>query len=221
MGVLIVVEGLDGSGKRTLTQALCAALVSRGLTVSDLAFPRYGKSQPADIAAEALRGEHGDLFESVNAMAALWALDRYEAKRDLVERIRESDVVVLDRYVASNAAYSAARSHQSMDGGLVEWVRQLEFERFSLPIPTLQVYLDVPVSVAEDRAQYRESTEVGRDRDAYERDSTLQSRTAGVYAELARSEWVSEWSVIPNGVDPAAAAEQLADSCTQRLARLQ
>ena len=81
--MLIVIEGLDGAGKRTLTQGLQAALEAEGRSVTTLAFPRYGQSVTADLAAEALHGGHGDLADSVYAMAVLFALDRAGAKDQL------------------------------------------------------------------------------------------------------------------------------------------
>ena len=59
--MLIAIEGVDGAGKRTLTQGLRASFEADGKTVASLAFPRYGQSASADIAAEALHGGHGDL----------------------------------------------------------------------------------------------------------------------------------------------------------------
>jgi len=75
--VLIVIEGLDGAGKRTLTEGLRSEFEAAGKSVATLAFPRYGHSIHADVAAEALHGEHGDLADSVYAMAMLFALIIY------------------------------------------------------------------------------------------------------------------------------------------------
>ena len=76
--MLIVIEGVDGAGKRTLTNGLRAAFEAAHKSVATLAFPRYGHSVPADLAAEALHGGHGDLSSWVYAMAVLFALDRSE-----------------------------------------------------------------------------------------------------------------------------------------------
>ena len=46
--MLIVIEGLDGAGKRTLTEGLRTAFESAGKTVTTLAFPRYGASVQAN-----------------------------------------------------------------------------------------------------------------------------------------------------------------------------
>ena len=126
MGRLIVVEGLDGAGKRTLSDALCAALTARGATVALLAFPRYDADVHAGLARDALYGRLGDLAGSVYGMALLFALDRQAAADGLQDARAGHDVVMVDRYIASNAAYGAARLHQDARGEFVEWVRALE-----------------------------------------------------------------------------------------------
>ncbi|ODR16289.1 dTMP kinase, partial [Mycobacterium gordonae] len=146
--MLIAIEGVDGSGKRTLTDGLRRRLHSAGKSVATLAFPRYGQSITADLAAEALHGQHGDLAESVYGMATLFALDRAGAVGEIERLTREHDVVILDRYVASNAAYSAARLHQDAAGDAVAWVRTLEYERLGLPVPDWQILLAVPAELA-------------------------------------------------------------------------
>ena len=119
--MLIVIEGVDGAGKRTLTTGLRAAYEAAHKSVASLAFPRYGHSIEADLAAEALHGGHGDLSSSVYAMAVLFALDRSAARDEIGHLTAAYDVVILDRYVASNAVYSAARLHQSADGDVVDF----------------------------------------------------------------------------------------------------
>ena len=200
--MLVVIEGLDGAGKRTLTEGLRRALESAGASVATLAFPRYGQSVTADLAHEALHGGHGDLASSVYAMAVLFALDRAGAKEHLAELRGEHDVVILDRYVASNAAYCAARLHQDADGEMVSWVGDLEFGRLSLPRPDRQILLGVPVELAAQRARHRESGDSDRARDAYERDVGLQQRTAAVYSGLAAASWHGPWTVVAPDVDP-------------------
>jgi dTMP kinase len=207
--VLIAIEGVDGAGKRTLTQGLRAALEAAGQSVASLAFPRYGHSVSADLAAEALHGGHGDLSSSVYAMAVLFALDRAGAREEIGHLDAAYDVVILDRYVASNAAYSAARLHQGADGEVVDWVRELEYERLRLPAPDWQVLLDVPAELAAERAEQRANSEADRARDAYERDDGLQRRTGEVYAALAAADWCGRWLVAGADVDAAALAASL------------
>jgi dTMP kinase len=208
--VLIAIEGVDGAGKRTLTDGLRASFEADGKTVARLAFPRYKQSVTADLAAEALHGRHGDLASSVYAMATLFALDRADASGEIDLLRAAHDVVILDRYVASNAAYSAARLHQGVDGDVVAWVRELEFGRFAVPAPDWQVLLAVPTELAAERARRREESDAERVRDAYERDDGLQRRTGAAYAALAEAQWCGRWAV----AGPDVVADDLAKSLT-------
>lgn len=194
MGRLIVIEGLDGAGKRTLARGLTGALAAKGATVATLAFPRYGVDVHADLIADGLHGRLGGLGDEVYGMAILYALDRRAAVDELRASLAGQDVVLLDRYVASNAAYGAARLRQGADGEFVDWVRAIELDRFGLPGPDLQILLRVPAEVAARRSAGRERTE--RARDTWETDNDLQTRCAEVYDGLAGRRWLSPWEVV-------------------------
>ncbi len=208
-GLLIAVEGVDGAGKRTLCNGLRATLEAGHRSVASLSFPRYGHSVAADLAAEALYGQHGDLASSVYAMAVLFALDRAGAREEIAHLQAAYDVVILDRYVASNAAYSAARLHQDGHGDVVAWIRTLEYDRLHMPAPDWQVLLDVPAELAADRAQNREAEDASRQRDAYERDDELQRRTGDVYVELAGTSFGGRWQIAGPQVNPEGLARSL------------
>lgn len=211
MGKLVVIEGLDGAGKRTLATALTGALVERGAKVTTGAFPRYGEDIHADLVRDALHGRLGDLTDSVHAMSVLYALDRRGAADAIRADLAVYDVVLLDRYIASNAAYGAARLGQDSRGEFVEWVRALEVDRFGLPTPDLHLLLRVPTEVAADRAAKREATEAGRERDVYESDGGLQARCAAVYDGLAAEGWLSDWETVDgtSNVNLAALCDRL------------
>lgn len=209
----MVIEGLDGAGKRTLSDSLTKALHDVGATVTVLAFPRYGRDVHADLVREALHREHGDLGASVYGMALLYALDRRDAADVIRSALDVHDIVLLDRYVASNAAYGAARLHQDARGEFVRWVRELEIERFGLPVPAAQLLLRVAPGVAAARADHRARSEPGRAKDAFESDDGLQARCAGVYDQLAAREWLSPWKVLDGTTrfDAAGLARELAE----------
>ncbi|MDO5077247.1 dTMP kinase [Corynebacterium sp.] len=194
--MIVAIEGIDGAGKNTLVRALTERIDARVL-----AFPRYDCSIHAQLAAKALHGQMGDLLDSVHGMATLFALDRFGAKSELVA---DAGLLLLDRYVASNAAYSAARLN---DDAVVEWVSELEFGTLGLPVPDLQVLLDTPVVLAAERAESRAQQDSTRAKDAYEVDGGLQSRTADAYRRLASRNWVSEWLIAPHDADAGAVAE--------------
>jgi dTMP kinase len=213
VGRLVVIEGLDGAGKRTLTDAVATALTARGASVGRMAFPRYGTDVHADLVRDALYGRLGDLADSVHAMAVLFALDRRDAADGLRELRCRYDVVLLDRYVASNAAYGAARLYEGADGAFVEWVRGLEVDRFGVPVPDAQLLLRVPVTVAGARADGRAEANSARSKDLYEIDTGLQARCAAVYDGLAATGWLAPWFVIDGtggtGPTPSDVALQL------------
>ena len=203
MGRLVIIEGLDGAGKRTLAGRLTAAVGHAGASVTTAAFPRYDEDVHAELARDALYGRMGDLASSVHAMAVLFALDRRAAAPGLREALADHDVVLVDRYVASNAAYTAARLGQDACGEVVGWLHELEIERFGIPVPDHQLLLAPPRAVAAERARSREADEPGRERDAYESDDDLQARTDAVYRRLAEDGWLSPWTVLDGtGPDP-------------------
>ncbi|HEX9337045.1 MAG TPA: dTMP kinase [Pseudonocardiaceae bacterium] len=205
VGRLVVIEGLDGAGKRTLADALAQALRAEGASVARLAFPRYTEDIHADLVRDALHGELGDLGTSVHGMALLFALDRLAAKDIIAEWLVRYDVLLADRYIASNAAYGAARLRQNADGEFVAWVRALEVDRFRLPAPRAHLLLRVPAEIAADRAEHRERTESDRRRDSFESDNGLQARCADLYDQLAARDWLAPWHVVDGTLPPHAA----------------
>lgn len=191
--MIIAVEGIDGAGKNTLVTAVTNQLRSQGHAVSSMTFPAYRQTIFADFADRALHGQLGDTADSAWAMALLFALDRKERRQAIVDAARENDVLIIDRYVASNAAYSLARTQ---DPAIVEWIEKTEFGDFQLPLPDVQVCLATSVGVAADRARNREATDVQRTRDTYEKDSGLQERTLAAYQKFAGGSWQSPWLML-------------------------
>jgi dTMP kinase len=204
VGQLIVIEGLDGSGKRTLTESLSAQWRAEGRTVATMAFPRYGVDVHADLVQDALYGRLGDLSESVFGPALLFALDRRSAAPDIRDLLTSNDVLLLDRYVTSNAAYGSARlGGPAVDTGFADWVRELEVGRFGVPLPDRQILLATPLEVAAERARDRAVSSADRVLDRFEADAGLQQRTGAMYRELAGQEYLSPWTVLTPGPDGA------------------
>lgn len=197
-----MIEGIDGAGKRTLADKLTASLQGRGARVVRRAFPRYGENVHADLIRDGLHGRLGGFGDEAYGMAMLYALDRHAAAPGLRADLDANDVVLLDRYVASNAAFGAARRHEDARGEFVDWVRAIEIDRLGLPVPHAQLLLRVPVDVAAERAAHRERTETGRERDTWESDGSLQARVAAVYDGLADDGWLSLWHILDGTSTP-------------------
>lgn len=202
VGRLLVIEGLDGSGKRTLTAELVRVAGDRGLRVASMAFPRYGESVTADLVRDALYGQIGDLSDSVYGCAVLFGLDRAAARAHLDELLAGHDIVLVDRYVSSNAAYGSARlGGPDHDAGFPAWVRDFEIDRLGVRPPDGQILLAPPLALAAQRARGRAATDPGRPLDRFEADAELQRRTAAMYEQLARTGYLSPWRVLRPGPD--------------------
>lgn len=191
--MIISIEGIDGAGKNTLVRA-----IQEETGAQTLAFPRYGESVHAQLAAEALHGRMGDLTDSAYAMATLFALDRHGALPTLERFVDSGELLILDRYVASNAAYSFARTG---DEAIIDWVHDLEFGRLGLPRPDLQVLLATSPATASQRAISRAEQDQSRERDRYERDGGLQQRTYAAYERLATMNWAGDWLISTEPTD--------------------
>ncbi|MCQ4609721.1 dTMP kinase [Corynebacterium sp. CCUG 61414] len=184
--MIIAIEGIDGAGKNTIVKRIVEEYGA-----DTLSFPRYEDSLHAQLAQDALYGKMGDLVDSAYGMATMFALDRFGAKAQLEQYQDTPDrILLLDRYVASNAAYTAARTG---DDAAAEWVAELEFGKLGLPKPDLQVLVATAPSVARERAQRREAQDATRTRDHYERDGGLQDATFAQYNRLAETDWASRW----------------------------
>lgn len=194
--MLIAIEGIDGAGKNTLVERIRREL-SGAVDIDTLGFPRYTESIHAQLAQDALYGRMGDLTDSAYAMATLFALDRYGARETLEHAADDPQrLLLLDRYVASNAAYTAARCR---DTEVLEWVRALEFDRLGLPVPVLQIFLDTEPELAATRAAKRAEADASRAKDEYEKDADLQQRTAECYRLLAKNSWAGRWIATGDG----------------------
>ena len=158
-GKLIVIEGNDGSGKRTQLELLAAKL-RQSHAVEILDFPDYS-SFYGKIIRRYLDGGFG---KNVNPylIALAYANDRL-LKRDIMRKwLDRGRVVLCNRYVASNKAYQTVKfqTPQEMQE-FVKWVDEMEYEVNNLPRPDLTVYLYVPSEIAlglvEQRAEKAKS----------------------------------------------------------------
>ena len=204
MASLIVIEGIDGSGKGTQAQALTERLRAIGRTVELLSFPRYRDTLFGHAIGEFLNGRFGQLNEVHPFLASvLYAADRFESKGVLLDALNRCDVVVCDRYVPSNLAHQGAKLDGAERHDLLRKIQQIEFGIFGLPRPQLIVLLDVPVAIAQKNiASKKKRSYTDKAADLQEADTEYLHRVRDVYQHLATTEpnWLR--------VDSVAADEQ-------------
>lgn len=150
-GMLVVIEGIDGSGKGTQAQMLLDRAREEGskkkYSAGQLSFPQYQVTQSSKWIAEYLKGDFGGL-DKVDPLFAgmLFALDRFESKRQIKGLLAKHDLVIMDRYVESNLAYQSARVSEDVRTKFVDRLLELEYEIYGLPRPDLTIFLDMPVA---------------------------------------------------------------------------
>jgi dTMP kinase len=148
-GKLIAIEGIDGSGKGTQLNLLQAALRARGVAVHATNFPHY-HSWFGTMVGQFLNGKFGPLDTVDPHFAALlYAGDRFEAKRELIDALLEGKLVLADRYIASNLAHQTGRVSAAHRDEFTAWLEHLEYDIYGLPREDRVIYLRVPPSQAQ------------------------------------------------------------------------
>ena len=203
VGVLIAIEGIDGSGKGTQAARVVETATARGHSVASFSFPLYDGNPFSRAVADYLNGEFGGADEVHPELAALlYAGDRFHARPQLVAALAESDLVVCDRYVASNAAHQGAKLSGEARSRLLAWLEEVEYGEFALPRPELVVLLDAPVALARElvgRKAARGYTTL--EADIHEADAEHSGATREVYLELAQR---GDWSIVSTASDDGA-----------------
>lgn len=185
--MLVVIEGLDGSGKSTQVKRLRSYLESKTDNLEYIHFPRYDAPVYGELIGKFLRGGFGSI-DSVHPqlVALLYAEDRHGAAPQMRRTLDEGGIVLLDRYVYSNIAYQCAKiDDQQEREALRKWIFDTEYGQFGLPKPDLNIFLDVPIGFVEKKL---EAGRKGDDReylegktDIHEADIEFQKRVREVY----------------------------------------
>lgn len=193
-GKLVALEGIDGAGKGTQAAALALRARSAGLAVETIAFPRYTGGLYGDLCARYLAGEFGSVGgQSPYLIALLYAGDRLEFTPALRDALARNDLVIADRYVASNIAHQGAKLPLSELAGFAEWVGELEYRVHRIPREDLVLLLDMPVKVALSLMDARTERPHLPARDIHETDAEYLTEVALRYQWLAANmpNWVS------------------------------
>ena len=144
-GRLIVLEGIDGSGKSSQYRRICARMEKDGIDYNHIVFPRYDKESSALIRMY-LGGQFGTHPDDVNAYTAstFYAVDRFASYRDDWGKIYDrGGLIISDRYTTSNAVHQGSKLSDEELPAFFQWLSDLEYEKMGLPKPDLVIYLDV------------------------------------------------------------------------------
>lgn len=183
-GKLIIIEGLDGSGKSTQIEILRKRAQQAGKQVRQVKFPNYAEDSSALVRAY-LAGELGSLHE-INAYAAsvLYSVDRYATfRRHMKEDYDNGCIFFLDRYTTANMYHQTTKLPKEEWDSFLEWLEDLEYGKMGLPKPDLVLYLDMKPQTAKKLMENRYHGDESK-KDLHEADFSylLSCRDAALYA---------------------------------------
>jgi len=151
MGKLIVIEGLDGSGKATQANLLFERLEKNNFKVKKVTFPDYKSDSSAPVRMY-LAGKLSVKPDGVNAYAAssFYAVDRYISfKTNWEQFYSEGGIVVADRYTTSNGVHQCSKLPQEEWNSFMNWLYDYEYEKVGIPKPDAVIYLDMSPEVSQ------------------------------------------------------------------------
>ncbi|WKY44492.1 thymidylate kinase [Eubacteriaceae bacterium ES2] len=163
-GQLIVIEGVDGSGKQTHTNLLYQYLKDKGEKVIKISYPRYDKESSAMVKLY-LSGAFGEDPETISPYIAstFYTADRYASyKEDYEEFLNDGGIVLADRYTTSNMVHQAGKiKDQAEKKKFLDWLWDYEFNLFSLPIPDQVFFLNIPPEINQQLIKNRKNKITG------------------------------------------------------------
>ncbi len=182
---IIVIEGLDGSGKATQTKILEETLLGKGKKVKRLEFPDYA-SPSSSLVKMYLGGEFGNNPGDVNAYAAsaFYAVDRVASfLKSWKSDYENGSVILSDRYATSNIIYQMSKTDSSQWDSFIEWQNDFEYKKLGLPKPDMVIYLDVEPEVSQKLMEKRYHGDNSK-KDLHEKNLgfLLECRKSALYA---------------------------------------
>lgn len=151
MKKLIIIEGLDGSGKSTQVKLLEDYFKANSVDYKKIKLPDY-ESPSSTLVKMYLGGEFGSAADDVNAYAAgaFYAVDRFASFKLNWEKDYEMGTVILaDRYATSNSIYQMEKIAKEQWDGYLEWSADFEYNKIGIPRPDTVIYLDMPVEISQ------------------------------------------------------------------------
>lgn len=156
-GKLIVIDGVDGSGKATQTEILAQRLKQTGFAVELADFPQYN-TKSAGLVENYLEGKYGSAEEVGPYRASIfYACDRYDASFKIKKWLADGKIVISNRYVTANMGHQGAKIADPLERKkFFDWLYHLEYEIFNIPRSDLNIILHLPAKISQRLTQKRQ-----------------------------------------------------------------
>ena len=194
MGKLIVIEGLDGSGKSTQLDLLFKGLEDLGKDCKWVSFPDY-ESNSSALVKMYLGGEFGNKPDDVNAYAAsvFYTVDRYASyNANWGEFYKSGGTIVSGRYTTSNAIHQASKLPEDKWEDFLSWLYDFEYNKIGIPRPDKVIFLDMPIEVSQKLLTKRYEGDENK-KDIHESDVKYLEKCRNAACFTAK---YSGWSII-------------------------
>lgn len=173
MGKLIVIDGLDGSGKATQADILFKRLQSLGKNVHKASFPNYDSDSSMAVQMY-LSGEMGSDAAKLNPFmcSLFYAIDRaIQFNKELYDIYNEPDsILICDRYFSANVIHQGSKFKTDAEKReFFEWVYDTEATKVGLPLDDITIVLRLPISVSQGLMSKRYSGDESK-KDIHEAD---------------------------------------------------
>ncbi|MCX6807106.1 MAG: hypothetical protein NT135_03255 [Candidatus Berkelbacteria bacterium] len=188
-GKLIVIDGTDGSGKKTQIDLLHKKLEKEGYKIEKVDFPRYYTSFYGKMVGRYLTGEFGDTYETSPYLTSLlYAGDRLLAKNQIEKWLNQGKIVLTNRYVPANLAHQSAKLAPKERDKFIKWLLELEYKVHKLPKEDVVIFLYVPAVTAQkllDKKGHRDYLG-GFKKDIHERNIKFLIDSENQYKKLVK-----------------------------------
>ena len=186
MGKIIVIEGIEGSGKETQSKLLVDSLNKRNIKAVLFSFPMY-ESPTGKIFKDCILDKNNYFKQSMDTLAPeivclYTAADRKYNIDKLEEYLEKDYIVVINRYTSSNMAIQGSKYDNSDDRFyMYQWIDKLEYWLLKLPKPDYTILLNMP---------YKYNNQIAFNLDLY---NSKEENVLKAYKELAE---LYNWDII-------------------------
>ncbi|MBR5273412.1 MAG: deoxynucleoside kinase [Clostridia bacterium] len=182
---LIVIEGLDGSGKSTQIELLKARLEKENVKLRQIKLPDYDDPS-STLVKMYLGGEFGSSPSDIGAYASslFYTVDRFASfTRHWGDDYNNAVTILADRYTTSNAVHQMVKLPKERWDEYLFWLEDLEYSKVGIPKPSFVIYLDMPIDVSQRLMSQRYNGDEVK-KDIHERDCSYlyACREAAIYA---------------------------------------